>query len=260
MNVIPTDGLVTTFLHIPSVPFTNGWGGGDGIPPIFMGADYQQKTISATIELMAYDYLDYQLLRDELYGIFGFNKTFYVVDNRQPGKRHRVILDSDFMPERHNPINGTATIPFITEKLPFAESINTTLAGITDYPYRGIPKVNMSELVYIHTSNLFNLYNAGNQRIHPYRQELKITISDVVDSTDFLQLKNITNGSTFRTTEAVSDSQTIVLDGPNVTSNGLQYYRNTNHQFIELEPGWNEFEITGATSAKSEFDFRLYFN
>src|SRR5690625_4360900 len=127
MNPIDTSGIITTFIDIPSTNFANEWiGGEDGIPPIFSGTTVQQKQIDVTIELIACDYLDYQLLRDELYGMFGFNKPFFVVDKRQRGKRHKVVLDANFMPIRHNPINGTAVIPFITCEPHFSESIGTT--------------------------------------------------------------------------------------------------------------------------------------
>lgn len=107
--------------------------------------------------------------------------------------------------------------------------------------------------------NRFSTYNAGNVPIHPFEQELKITISQVRGSTDYLELRNNTNGTVFRVNEAVSSGQTIMLDGPNITSNGLQFLRNTNKQFIELNPGWNEFEISGADRATVEFTYRFYY-
>lgn len=127
MNPIDTKDLLTTNLHIPSVPFDNIWTGGtDGIRPIFSGVNVQQKTIEATVELISNDYLDYNLLRDKLYGIFGINEPFYVIDKRQPFKRHKVILESGFTPVRLSSVHGTAVIPFITDEIPYSESIGTT--------------------------------------------------------------------------------------------------------------------------------------
>src|SRR5690625_912686 len=126
MNPIDTSGIITTFINIPSTNVVNEWiGGEDGIPPIFSGTTVQQKKIDVTIELIACDYLDYQSLRYELYVLFGFNKPFFIVDKRQRGKRHKVVLDADFMPIIHNPINCTAVIPFITCQPYFSESIDT---------------------------------------------------------------------------------------------------------------------------------------
>lgn len=266
MNEIDTKDMITTHLHIPSTPFENQWiGGEDGLPQRHVGSFSMPKTIEAHIFLKAYDYLDYELLRDYLYGIFGFGKPFYVVSKTQQGKRHKVVLESSFMPERLSNTAGTAVIPFITSDSHYAESIGTTQLiernGINandEIWGFGMGLIADDEsLKYTHTSNRFRIYNAG-IAIHPYEQKLKITLSEVVGSTSFLQLRNITNGSVFRVNEAVSN-QTIVLDGGNVTSNGLQYFRKTNHRFIELSPGWNEFEITGATGVKVEFDFPFYY-
>jgi len=267
MNEIETDELLTTFIDIPYTNFSNNWGGGsDGIPPIYLGSEVEQKNIDVTIEILAYDYLDYPLLRDYLYGIFKFGRPFYVVDNRQPGKRHKVILESDFIPTKHNPTNGTATIPLTTVDIHYAESIKTT----ADIDKNGLRygdgwSYGMGLLYddeshkYTHTGTSFKVYNAGDVPIHPFEQDLKITIDDVVGSSEYLQLENTTNGSTFRVTEGVKSNQTIVLDGANITSNGTQYLRKTNRQFIELAPGWNEFKIMGALSARVAFDHPFYY-
>ncbi|WP_373894469.1 phage tail domain-containing protein [Virgibacillus sp. CBA3643] len=268
MNELDTENLFTTHLDVPSTNFTNNWlAGEDGIPPIFAGSTVQQKTVTATIEIIAYDYLDYSLLKSYLHGVFGFGKPFYVVDNREPGKRTLVVLESNFRPERHNPVNGTATIPFTTVNPHYTESIGTT----QDIQENGISAndelwgfgmgliADDDSLNYTHTGASFRIYNAGNVAVHPFEQELSITIDNVQGSTDYLELRNTTNGSTFRVNEGVSSSQTILLDGPNVTSNGLQFLRNTNKQYIELVPGWNDFTVSGATSARVSMDFPFYY-
>ena len=113
-------------------------------------------------------------------------------------------------------------------------------------------------LIYTHTGTEFKIFNPGIE-VHPFEQDLVIEISDVVGSTSYLQLENLTTGDVFRVTEAVNGNQLIKLDGPNITSNGLQYLRKTNRKYITLAPGWNNFRITGATSAKVSFDTRFYY-
>ena len=113
-------------------------------------------------------------------------------------------------------------------------------------------------LIYTHIETSFKIFNPG-IKVHPFEQDLEIEISDVLGSTSYLQLENQTTGDTFRVTESVNDSQLIKLDGPNITSNNLQYLRKTNRKYITLAPGWNNFRITGATSAKVSFDTRFYY-
>lgn len=265
MQPIDMKDISTTFLDPPSIPFLNNWDGGmDGIPPIFKGSDIQQRPIPVVLHMSDNGYLDFQLLRSELYKKLSYNKPFYLVDLRQKGKRFKVVLSENFSPKW---LSSGVQVNFITVDVPFAESIGTT----QDIHQRGIDAEDElwgygmgliaedESLIYTHSTNSFKIYNAGSASIHPFRQELKITITDVIGSTDYLQLKNVTNGSTFRVNEAVTSTQTILIDGPNITSNGLQFLRKTNKQFIELEPGWNEFTVTGATSATVSFDFPFYY-
>src|SRR5699024_3487249 len=181
------------------------------------------------------------------------------------GKRYKVRVTGAYNLEQMR-IYGFGEIMLETVDLPFAESIKTT----ADIDKNGLRygdgwSYGMGLLYddeshkYTHTGTSFRIYNAGNVPVHPFEQDLKITISNVTGSTNHLEIKNITNGTTFRVTEAVSSGQTIVLDGPNITSNDLQYLRKTNRQFIELDAGWNEFEIDGATNAEVNFDFRFYY-
>ena len=114
-------------------------------------------------------------------------------------------------------------------------------------------------LQYTWEGNMAIAYNAGNESVHPFFQDLKITISNIQGSSDFFELVNLTNNTRFRVTESVSSNDTIVIDGPNVTKNGLAFLRSTTKEFIELSPGQNNFIINGATSAKVEFDFRFYY-
>lgn len=231
------------------------------------GYVYDTRPIELIFKLESNDTQDYRLLRDEVFAYYSQGDFIYVSEKYQLGKRYKVIAVESFIPERINRRVASTGIALEMADLPFAESIGTT----QDIERNGIDAESKlwgfgmgliaddDSIIYTHNSNDFKIYNAGNERVHPFQQELKITISNVTGSTSYLELKNDTNGTTFRVNETVSSNQTIVLDGPNITSNSLQYLRKTNRQFIELEPGWNQFKITGATSAKVEFDFRLYF-
>lgn len=118
---------------------------------------------------------------------------------------------------------------------------------------------NLKQSMYkIYDKTNFQMFNPGIE-VHPFEKELKIIITQVRDSSDYFELKNLTNGTTFKVNEAVSDSQNIILDGPNITNNGSQFLRNTNRGFIELEKGWNEFQINGANKATIEFVFPFYY-
>lgn len=271
MNEIETKDMITTHLHIPSTPFENQWiGGEDGITQRHVGSYAMPKNIEAHIFLKSHDYLDYELLRDYLYGIFGFGKPFYIVSKNQRGKRHKVVLESSFMPERLSNTVGTVVVQFTTCISSYAESIGTT----QDIQSNGISAndeqwgfgmgliADDDSLIYTHKNKSnFKIYNAGNVEVHPFEQDIKVEIDfpDYVYANNHFQLKNITNGSTFRINEQVLPLENYTLDGPNITKNGLNALRLTNKQFIVLDPGWNEFEVTGNTQATISFDFRFYY-
>ncbi|MDY7044033.1 phage tail family protein [Virgibacillus sp. M23] len=239
--------------------------GADGV--IDKGYTFTTRSVTAEIGLLPYDTMDYRLLRDEAFAFFVNHDFLYVSEKYQKGKKYKVTVVDSFIPERLTQTMARGTFSLEMSELPFAESIGTT----QDIEQNGINAndelwgfgmgliAEDESLKYTHETNNFRIYNAGNQPIHPFEQELKIKISNVVGSLSYLQLKNKTNGTTFRVNEEVRDSQTILLDGPNITSNGLQFMRKTNKEFIELVPGWNEFELTGISRARTEFDFRFYY-
>lgn len=273
MELIDTNDITVVDVEIPSIPFENNWtGGDDGIAPIYQGTDIKQREIKATVMMVAHDVPDYYLLRSDLYAVFGYGTFFYIILNEEDGKRYKIILNDSYLPERLMPVMGKIEIPFITSELPFAESVGTTQdierdgvnseIGLWGFGM-GLLSDDESQK-YTHQLPRFSrmdfkIYNAGNVPIHPFDQELKIRISNVVGSTEFLELKNKTNGTTFRVKEKVTSSQTVLLDGPNITINSLQSFRKTNRQYIELSEGWNEFEMLGATGAKVDFDFPFYY-
>jgi phage-related protein len=233
------------------------------------GATYGQRTISIPFILSARDSGDYPLARDDLFGLAAQTEPFYVREIRSlhaGTKRYHVRLRESFDMEQVR-VHGSGDLLLETVDIPFAESIGTT----QDIQENGIDAAaelwgfgmglidDPASHIYTHEGDSFKIYNAGNQQVHPFFQYLKIVITNVKGSDNFFELRNVTNNTRFRTTEAVKDTQTIEIVGPQVTSDGLSYFRKTTHEFIELEPGWNEFEIDGALSAKVSFDFRFYY-
>ncbi len=255
-------------IYIPSMQRernTSSMDGSDGI--IDKGYVFTTRPPSVDVGLISQDTKDFRLLRDVAFNFFNNHDYLYVSETHQKGKRYKVTITESFIPERLTQEMAIASFSLEMYELPFAESIGTTqdiqLNGIdTDSELWGFGMGLIADdesLIYTHETNEFRIYNAGNRPIHPFQQELKITISNVVGSDNYLQLRNVTTGTTFRVNEKVRDTQVIVLDGPNVTSNGLQFLRSTNKEFIEIAPWWNDFRLTGAKSVTIEFDFRFYY-
>lgn len=244
------------------------------------GATFGKRSIVVPFYFKSADYHSYALNRDDLFRLVSDTEPFYVREMRRHiyqsgdnkyvgGKRYKVRLSSEFDVEQMFKY-GFGEILFETTDLPFAESIGTTAdiqrnginAGDGLWGFgMGLEAVD-DALKYSHTSTtgeIFRIFNAGDVSIHPFDQELKITISNVEGSTERFQITNHTNGSRSRINVPLKSTDKVIYDGPKVTRNGLEFLRDTRKDFIELSPGWNEFEIYYCDSATIEFDFRFYY-
>lgn len=284
-------GVIVKDFIVSSIPLISNYSRVEGSDrQLDNGVEYGSRTIRVPIHAQAYDLADFPLLRDKLFALVTSKESFYIhemrrvkklsyafVDTNEParmdpdtdnrfvgGKRYLVRLRNVYELEQIE-ISGEGELIFETTELPFAESIGTT----QDIQNNGINAndaiwgfgmgliADDDSLVYTHTGTSFKIYNAGNVPVHPFEQDLKITIDNIQGSTSYFELRNTTTGDLFRVNEGATG--TIVLDGPNITRNELTYLRKTNKQYITLAPGWNEFSVNGANSARVAFDFRFYY-
>lgn len=250
------------------------------------GATYKSRTITVPFYIKAHDLHDYALLRDELFNLVVSRESFYIrelrrtkyqayefVDtNESPrndkstenkyvgGKRYKVRIANVIELEQSLTF-GEGELEFETTELPYAESIGTT-ADIDKNGLRysdelwsyGMGLSYESEThKYTHNTKTFRIYNAGNvEEIEPFEMDLKITVEGINGP---YELKNESTGDVFKYTG--SNSGKLLLDGPNVTLNGLQAFRDTNRRYISLAHGWNTF--TQSQTKKVSFDFRYYY-
>lgn len=229
------------------------------------GTTIGPREIRVYFRATSYDIDDFSLLRDEIFHIFRNEESFYLIEHREPGKRWLVkVQDPYSIPQRN--IFGNFEISFIGLK-GVAESIGTTqiiqqngISANDELWGYGMGLIADDEsLMYTHTGMDFRIYNAGNVPIHPFEQELKITIKNIIGSTNYFELRNLSTRSIFRIDEAILSDKVITLDGAKITMNDLNVLGKTNREFIELKTGWNNFVINGATSAEVGFDFRFYY-
>jgi len=244
------------------------------------GSTYGVRTITVPFYFKAQDLLDVAITRDKLFEIILSTEPFYIRELRRleyqngdnlivSGKRYKVNNSSTF--DIYQQLKyGFGELEFETADLPFAESIGKS----SDIQRDGIDVssglwgAGMGIIVdpvshkYKHNivpGQKFKIYNPGNIPVHPFEQELKIVISDVVGGSTGFMVKNLTNFSTVTINYALSSSDIVIYNGPNIGRNGLEFLRNTKKDFIELVPGWNTFEVFNCASATIEFDFRFYY-
>lgn len=252
LNIFTRDFVVSS----PSYKHTaEEMEGGHGA--IDLGTTYGVRTIRGIFYFKAADHADYVLFRDEVFNLFNSNQSFYLIDTRNGGKRWSVKCASSFEPDQQR-MYGFFEVEFLSLS-PFAESIGTTLDDFTfDSGLWQIGQGLIAEdLSYIHSVSSFRIYNAGNVPINPRRMPLLITFKGA--STN-LKIRNKTTGDEWSYTGMTTANDIIRLDRVRSTKNSLSIFRDTNRKLISIESGWNDFEITGATSPFSiSFDFRFYY-
>lgn len=244
---------------------------------LFNGAVDSKRTIS--VPFYYYDkYIhNFTLIRDELFECASGNDPIYIREIRDggdgdeaiSGKYYKVIL-KDVIQVSQNYKVGEGTLEFETVELPYGISIATTQSIQTDGLLNdgnwafgmGLETVDDSELIYtqkVTSSKQFKFFNAGNVEVHPFVSYLKIRIKNVVGSTKNLSIVNKTNDSRFDIKVAVPPTDVWVIDGPVIQRNSLMAVKDTSKKFISLSPGWNTFELIGATSADVSLDFNFLY-
>jgi len=257
------------------------------------GATYKNRLITIPFATQSNDLLDFALHRDSLFEILTDVESYYIAEKRRPkklaynfvdtnqpasmdnstnnqlvgGKRYKVRLQNTFELEQ-TLLFGEGELVYETTESPFAESIASTQdierngvdanshlwgfgMGIIDEP--------ASRKYTFKNANNFKVFNAGNVPVHPFEQELKITITNIKGANSSFELLNKTNGSFIKITNGLKAGDTIIIDGPTITRNNAQYLRHTTRNFVWLTEAYNDFEIIGADSADIEFDFKFYY-
>lgn len=221
-----------------------------------VGTWYEARTMRASLFVQDYD----SQLRNEIFRIFASRESFYLIDDRELGKRWDVKVSGGFSVQQVAQDKGRFTVEFIAAR-PFAESVKNTLS--TDDTFYGNQVRQLfsastdAEPSYEFTANTFSVYNAGDVAIDP--RELPLSITYRGASTD-LRIRNLTTGDDWRHTGSTNSADAITLDGVRSTRNNLSIFGATNRKLITLAPGWNDFQLTGTSGEFSiAFDFRFYF-
>ncbi|MGG1042580.1 glucosaminidase domain-containing protein [Bacillus velezensis] len=229
--------------------------GRDGL--VRVGKNFGARTLTAECLLLGADDVDFHLLQAELFHALHREEEFFLVSEATPKKRWRVELSASFTPDRIGSF-GDFTLTFQSAST-YCESVGTTLdvftfdankwqigEGLTD----DIPS-------YKHKTKTFRIFNAGAVRLDPRYMPLKITYKGASSK---LSIKNRTTGDlwTFSGTSAAKEA--IQISGVTAKKGNVSIFGQTNFGLITLEPGWNDFELSG-TSGDFEvaFDFRFHY-
>ncbi|MFJ8217687.1 phage tail family protein [Bacillus cereus] len=227
---------------------------------IEVGGSFDARdNIRAQILFYSRDIWDFYLFRNEIFKLFASQDPFYIITNREPGKRWKVRVANTYEIEpKAFGQYGEFNIVFKSAS-PFCESIGTTLDPFTfDSNLWQIAQGLISEdNKYSHNTTLFRIFNAGDVTINPRNTPLKIRY---IGSSENLSIKNVTTGDVWSYAGETINGDIIELNGVKSTKNGTSIFGATNWGLITLKSGWNDFVLTGtAGNFEIKFDFRFYY-
>ncbi len=223
-------------------------------------SEVQQTTIPLVLDAFATDNYDMELQRLMLRQIFMSDEYFYVISMRTPYLRWKCVAEAFDITQLDNYHKLKSVSISLLCIDGFAESTATTQTPFTyDAESWGIGEnlPNGTDLDYTFTTPSFKVYNASIIPLRAEEHPATIAFSGVVASS--LSIENVTTGQTFTLSRALTASDSLILKGLVPIVNSSQDYGASNHAYLDLVAGWNEFKITGASSFTISFDTRFYY-
>lgn len=221
---IDTLGLIGLKLAIPSPSYrtvTEEIDGQSGV--IVLERILNPRSLTAEFITKAIDYTSSLELRDEVYALLGHGRTMYVSEKKRPLRRWKVYLE-EWTPERLDIQHHRFDIPL------FAEAGHSETINIIKKSFK---------------TPIFRFKNEGNILIDP-RKHSETEIIFKGESTN-LKIRNTTTGEEWSWNGTTSINDVIMLKGVRSLKNDVSIFKQTNKKLITLVPGWNSFEVIGAT-------------
>ena len=262
VNLSDKGFLVKSFTP-PSPNFQYTWQQMGKYKALLTNSEIQQSTFSFEVYVDGKDFYDFELIRLELKKILTSDKPFYVIWTMMPYLRYLCVPDmsnlvmaqDDAVPRMASPLS----ISLISID-GFAESTATTQTPFTyDSESWGLGEnlPNGVDIPYTFTTPSFNVYNASNIPLRAEEHPFTLKFQGTVPSA--LTIENVTTGQTFILNRSLTSSDTMELVGLVPIVNGSQDYGDSNHAYLDLAEGWNEFEISGASNFTISFDTHFYY-
>ncbi|MBS0950058.1 phage tail family protein [Weissella minor] len=204
---------------------------------------FGRGAFTANFFMAANSYTDHQLLRHELYQLFGQRQLMRVRSGDDPdkcfyGRPTNFPLDS--LAEGNNDFKFQITFEVSSG---FMHSVRRS-----DQIKEESFGMNLIEPkpIYNHSDNHFLIYNASDIKLDPYYQRHDLKINMVIDGP--VTITNKTNGTSWSYKEKLTGKTSIVLDGLITYKEGKQATMNTDFGFIQLEVGQNEIVVSGTAT------------
>ncbi|MDT0163816.1 phage tail family protein [Bacillus sp. AG4(2022)] len=225
---------------------------------IHLGTTYSARSMRAQFYIESRDSVNFNWLRSEVFRLFDSKRTFHIRDKGNSKIRWEVRTAASYSIERLSRTVGTFVVDLISD-YPYGESAGSTLNPFTlDSEYwqigQGLP---MEDLQYVHSTNSFNIFNAGDVEVDPVIVPLKIEFKGESEN---LKILNRTTNEEWQYNGSSSPNDVLTLDGIRSLKNGVSVFKDTNKKLLSIAKGLNSFEVEGAIgNFIISFDFRFYY-
>lgn len=230
---------------------------------IVVSVETKPRYVKCKFMLNTSSVIYYKMMRDDMFHLLSPEDFFYVIDMGFAGKRWGGYFQGGYDLER---VRGDVAIISTTlySPLPYSESRATTLNDFTYleevWSYGMGLVYDEGTQQYIHSTNSFQIYNAGQKTVDPRVFELVIKLKSNGATATSLELKNNTTDDVWQYNGPLNSGEEIVLDGIKMLKNAVNIVGDTNFRLITLKPGFNDFTLSGVTGAfEISFEFRYLY-
>lgn len=195
------------------------------------------------------DIHDYHLFKHKLRQIIYQREPYYVWHSDMPGKKYAVLPNATEIEDIYSR-NGEISITFSVFK-GYSESLKDTdefSLSSGDWQFEGGVLAD-DNIKYKHNTTSFKIYNGSSDVINPLlRHRFKLIVN--IDAPKGFKINNKNTGDTFEYKKAIKNNQTLTINGVHPFVNDNRVGIDTNWQWLTLDEGFNDIEITGENISK----------
>lgn len=190
------------------------------------------------------DEKDTNLMEQVLRDLFYRRKPYYVVTSDNPGRKY-LVNNPDMNPD-YADFSATRFDMTFSVKKGYSESLKDTdefSLSSGDWQFEGGLLAD-DEIKYKHDKVSFKIYNGSSDVINPLlRHKFKLLVN--IDAPKGFKITNKTTGDVFEYKKAIRNNQTLTINGVHPFINDKRVGIDTNWQWLTLDKGFNDIEITG---------------
>ncbi|MDW4295950.1 phage tail family protein [Staphylococcus saprophyticus] len=212
-------------------------------------ASFSPFSLVVKFGLDGMDEKDINLMEQMLRNLFYRRKPYYVVTSDNPGKKF-LVNNPDMNPD-YADFSATRFDMTFTVKKGYSESLKETdqfSLSSGDWQFEGGVLAD-DNIKYKHNTTSFKIYNGSSDVINPLlRHKFKLLIN--IDAPKGFKITNKTTGDVFEYKKSIKSNQRLTINGVHPFINNNRVGIDTNWQWLTLNEGFNDIEITGENISK----------